>query len=111
MVKNQQQQVYIAAVREKERNLNQREKEVLSRKREYQAHLAKQRELEMKEFLMEKFSKDEEKVASIQAMKEKEMSVLKEERKLHAQMKRDNVERIKRMQEYKRLETVKKISE
>ncbi len=111
MIKNQQQQDYIAAVREKERSLNQREKEALSRKREYQAHLAKERELEMKEFFMEKFNRDEEKVAAIQSMKEKEMSILKEERNLHSQMKRDNVDRIKRMQEYKRLETMKKISE
>jgi hypothetical protein len=39
------------------------------------------------------------------------MVLLKEEREINMQLKRENVERIKRMQEYKRLETLKKISE
>ncbi len=111
MTRNQQQQEYIASLREHERNLNKKEREAISRKREYQAQLAKERETQGKEFLMKKFHDDEKKVAIMQTMKEKEMALMKEERELHLQMKRDNVERIKRMQEYKRLETVRKISE
>ncbi len=111
MEKNQQQQEYIATIREREILMNQKEKEALSKKREYQAQLAKDREMEMKKFLMDKFHEDEKKVRLAQAMKKKELDIIKEERDLHLQMKRENVERIKRMQEYKRLETMKKISE
>lgn len=111
MARNQQQQEYIASLREHERNLNKKEREAMSRKREYQAQLAKERELEVKDFLLNKFHEDEKKVAMIQSMKEKEMALLKEERELNTQLKRDNVERIKRMQEYKRLETMRKINE
>lgn len=111
MEKNQQQQEYLAKIREHELQLQQKENEAMSRKREYQAQLAKEREMKMKEFLISKFHEDEKKVASIQAMKEREMEIIKEERDLHLQMKRENAERIKRMQEYKRLETMKKITE
>lgn len=111
MSKNQQQQDYIATVRERERQLHQKEKEVMTRKREYQAQLAKEREMCIKESLLQKFREDEEKVKATQSMKEKEMELIKEERDLYLQMKRENVERIKRMQEYKRQETMKKISE
>ena len=111
MARNQQQQGYIESLREHERDLNQKEREAISRKREYQAQLAKERELEVKDFLLNKFHEDEKKVAMIQSMKEKDMALLKEERELNTQLKRDNVERIKRMQEYKRLETMRKINE
>ena len=109
--RNQQQQAYITSLREHERNLNKKEREAMSRKREYQAQLAKEREIQGKEMLRRKFEEDEKKVNMIQAMKDKEMTLLKEERELNLQMKRDNVERIKRMQEYKRLETMRKIAE
>ena len=109
--KNQIHHESIANMREQERTLNKREKEAMTKKREYQVQLAKEGEIQMKEFLVNKFHEDEQKVAAIQAMKEKELTIIKEERELHLQMKRDNVERIKRMQEYKRVETMKKISE
>ncbi len=111
MARNQEQQEYIASLRQHERYLNKKEREAMSRKREYQAQLAKEREAEMKESLVKKFQEDDKKVAMIHAMKEKELQLLKEERELNFHMKRENVERIKRMQEYKRLETMKKISE
>eukprot|EP01083_Nonionella_stella_P114880 340043_1 len=98
MIKNQQKQEHIAAVRERELYLKQKEKESISRKREYQTQLAREREVELKEFLIHKFHEDERKVATMQAMKEKETALMKDERELHTLMKKDNVERIKRMQ-------------
>ena len=111
MIQTQQQQEYNAALRERERIMNKKEKEAMARKREYQTQLAKQREMEKKEFMMQKFREDEKKVALMQSMREQEMSIIKQEKELDLQMKHENVQRIKRMQEYKRIETMKKISE
>jgi hypothetical protein len=47
----------------------------------------------------------------LKELKNKDMAMMKEERDLHMQLKRENVERIKRMQEYKRLQTMRKVSE
>jgi len=44
-------------------------------------------------------------------MKKKELVLFKEERLLKEQLKRDNVERIKLMHEYRRLETMRKVTE
>lgn len=111
MIQNQQQQEHIAALREREHILNKKEKETMARKREYQTQSTKQREMEKKEFMMQKFQEDERKVALMQSMREQEMSIMKQEKELDLLMKHENVQRIKRMQEYKRIETMKKISE
>jgi len=60
---------------------------------------------------LKKFNEDEENVAKLKEIKEKDAALLKEERDLHMELKRENVERIKRMQEYRRLETMRKVSE
>lgn len=111
MVKNQQQHEYIAAMREEERCMQKKEKETMARKREYQAQLTKEREMKKKNALVQKFNDDERKVERIQVMKAQEMSLIKEEKELHLQLKRENADRINRMQEYKRIETMKKITE
>jgi hypothetical protein len=65
----------------------------------------------MKASLVKKFHDDEEHVSKLKELKNKDMAMMKEERDLHMQLKRENVERIKRMQEYKRLQTMRKVSE
>ena len=80
MIQNQQQQEHIAALREREHILNKKEKETMARKREYQTQSTKQREMEKKEFMMQKFQEDERKVALMQSMREQEMSIMKQEK-------------------------------
>eukprot|EP00557_Chaetoceros_sp_GSL56_P007835 CAMPEP_0176506236 /NCGR_PEP_ID=MMETSP0200_2-20121128/16925_1 /TAXON_ID=947934 /ORGANISM="Chaetoceros sp., Strain GSL56" /LENGTH=564 /DNA_ID=CAMNT_0017905853 /DNA_START=899 /DNA_END=2589 /DNA_ORIENTATION=- len=109
--RNDEQQQQITMSREQERELARQEREALARKREYQAKLAKEREEEMKASLLKKFNDSEEKINEMKHLQEKDMVLIKEERDINMQLKRENVERIKRMQEYKRLETVKKIAD
>eukprot|EP00979_Chaetoceros_neogracilis_P008738 scaffold1945_cov182-Chaetoceros_neogracile.AAC.2 len=83
----------------------------MNRKREFQVTLVKERGIAMKASLVKKFHDDEEHVSKLKELKNKDMAMMKEERDLHMQLKRENVERIKRMQEYKRLQTMRKVSE
>lgn len=105
------QQKRIQLEREMEREISKKEQEALSKRRQHQAKLARDKEDEMKNELLNKFEKNEDHVREVKAAKDKEMNLLRQERELQIELKRENVERIKRMQEYKRIETLKKLEE
>jgi len=110
-IKSEMQQQLIEKSREQNRELSRKERETINRKREFQAKVARERGKEAKASLVKKFHDDEEHVSKLKELKDKDVALMKEERDLHTQLKRENVERIKRMREYKRLETMRKVSE
>jgi len=73
--------------------------------------MAKERQENMKERLLHKFQDDEEHIAHLSKIRSKEQLLNKKERELKEELKKDNVERIKRMHEYHRIETMRKVSE
>ena len=64
----------------------------------------------MKEALLDKFQYDEEHLSKLKVEKEKEILLLKEEREIHAELKKENVERIRRMRDYKYFWTMRNVS-
>jgi hypothetical protein len=66
-------------------------------------------EEEKKAEMLNKFEEEEYHVEEVFAHREHEYGLVREKKKLNLQMKKDNVERVQRMQEYKRLNTLKKI--
>ena len=104
-------QYQIQEEQEKQRQLNLRRHRNLEKKRSVQVKETRDREEGMKEALRKKFEDDEEYLAELNEMKKKELALLKEESQLREQLKKDNVERIKRMHEYRRLETMRKVAD
>ena len=105
------QQDEIAAERDRERALAQRRREAMSRKKEFQAKATRKKEEEMKVSLLKKFEDSEHHLEQTKLAKQKKQAILRQEKALQLEIKKENVERIKRMQEYKRLETMRKVSE
>ena len=66
-------------------------------------------EEQKKEGLLHRFEEEEEHVEQVFMQRQHELDLVAEKKKLNLQMKQDNVERVKRMAEYKRLNTLKKI--
>lgn len=96
---------------EEERRLHAQEIE-LQEQRRHMILLQQRREEERAaNNLLTKFEQDEIHVAEIQAMRDKEHEIHNERKKLRAQMKLENVERVKRMKEYQRMGTLKKIED
>ena len=61
--------------------------------------------------LLNKFEAEEEHVAEIQEMRGKELEIHRERKNLRTQMKLENVQRVLRIDEYKRMGTLKKIED
>jgi hypothetical protein len=59
--------------------------------------------------MLGKFEEEDQHVEEVFMNRKHELDLVTEKKKLNLQMKRDNVERVMRMQEYKRLNTLKKI--
>ncbi len=59
--------------------------------------------------MLHQFAEEEEHVEQVFVNRKHELDLIAEKKKLNLQMKQDNVERVKRMAEYKRLNTLKKI--
>ena len=89
----------------------QKEIEFLSKKREQQLKLINEAKESKKESYMKKIQDHEETVSALLHERELELKIVKEGRELMKQLKMDNVERLKRSQEYKRQETLKIMSE
>lgn len=105
--KSQKQYEKLALKRVREHMKNKQEQKALCGKREYQARLAKEREEATKEVLHLKFRECEDHLLKVKEAKQKKIMLLKEEREIHSELKKENVKRIRRMQEYKRLETMR----
>jgi len=72
--------------------------------------LQTQREEEKKkEFMLQKFEEEEEHLAQVEAQRQKELSLLKEKKTIRTHMKLENVDRVYRANEYKRMEVLKSI--
>jgi hypothetical protein len=64
-----------------------------------------------KEHLLQSFEEEGNAIEEVRALREKELALAKEKRALKKQMKAENVDRVARMKEYNRLQTLKKIED
>jgi hypothetical protein len=70
------------------------------------------REEEMKAAeLLERFEEEEEHVAQVQEVRHKDHVITKEKKEIRTQMKLENVDRVRRMNDYQRMGTLKKIED
>ena len=96
---------------EKERDLHAQEV-LLAEQRRRMILIEKHRELEAKsEEMLQKFEEEEVHVEAVKTLRKKENDLLKEKSTLKLQMKKENVRRVSRMMEYKRMKTLKKIED
>jgi len=96
---------------ESERELARKQQKLLERKRQMVLEEARYEEEMRKDELLARQEAMDENLLRIQAGQERERQLKKEVKKLNMQMKADNVERMKRINEYKRLETIRKLKE
>lgn len=96
---------------EEERNLHAQEVQ-LQEQRRRMILLQQQREEEAKkEFMLQKFEEEEVHLQEVEDMREKEQQLLKEKKKIRTHMKLENVDRVHRANEYKRMEILKQIED
>jgi hypothetical protein len=95
----------------KDREMKNRENFLMEQKRQLALQATREKEEHDREGMLEKFENDAKFVEQLNEVRGKEHALMKEKEHLNKQLKQENVERIKRIQEYKRLETLKKISE
>jgi hypothetical protein len=88
-----------------------KEIEILARKREQQLKTINDAKASKNEIYLKKMQEHEEAMAEFLKERDLELKIEKEGREIINQLKLDNVERLKRSQEYKRQETQKKILE
>lgn len=94
---------------EEERALHAQEV-MLQEQRRRMILLETQREEEKKkEFMLQKFEEEEMHLEEVEARRLREQELLKEKKKIRTSMKLENVDRVYRANEYKRMETLKKI--
>ncbi|RHY27769.1 hypothetical protein DYB32_006538 [Aphanomyces invadans] len=96
---------------DRQRELAHQEMELMERKRQMVLEEARREEERKKLMLLEKQREVEENVQSVQEAHNRELQLRREQRLIHKQLKLSNVDRMKRIQEYKRLETLRKIRE
>ena len=95
----------------KDREMKNRENFLMEQKRQLALLATREKEEADREMMLTKFDNDDKFVEQLNQVRGKEHAILKEKENLNKQLKQENVERIRRIQEYKRLETLKKISE
>ena len=61
--------------------------------------------------MLQSFEEEGKAIEVVRAQREKEMSLQKERQALKRQMKAENVERVSRIKEYERMQTLKKIED
>jgi hypothetical protein len=94
---------------EAERLLRQKEQLVLQEKRANQLRTAREREESIKEKARRRYQEDEEHLKKLRAAHKREQQLAKEERDCIKHHKLENVERMKRMAEYKKRQTMNKL--
>jgi len=98
-----------------EQELNRRQKQerlfLETRKKALRLQEAKENEEKRKNMVMKKFECEEEHLSSLHRLKKKKFLIERERRAMEDQLKRENVERIKRMHDYHRSETERKVRE
>ena len=89
--------------------MKQKKRQMLERKRQMQLKSMRDQKEERKEVLQQKFIAEEINLRLMQSNREEELRLAKQKRELTEQLKRDNVLRIKRAQEYQALQILEKI--
>jgi len=99
--------------REKEAEIAERKQlnEVMDSKRRAQLNKTKKEEEEIKKTVRSKIEQEEQHLRELAAHRRKEQMLIKAERDLQLQMKKDNLDRIKRAQEYRQRELLRKADE
>ena len=99
--------------REKEAEMAERKQlnEVMDSKRRAQLNKTKAEEDKIKIAVRSKIEQEEQHLRELAAHRRKEQMLIKAERDLQLQMKKDNLERIKRAQEYRQQELLRKADE
>ena len=99
------------AEQHKDREMKNRENFLMEQKRQLALEATRQKEAHDREMMLQKFENDAKFVEQLNQVRGKEHALLKERENLKKQLKQENVERIRRVQEYRRLETLRKINE
>lgn len=94
---------------ETERKLRAEELKLQEQRRRIIVIQQKQAEEKKKEELLELFEEKEEHVKEVQEMRAKEIEVMRERQNLRMQMKAENVNRVKRVNDYSAMKIMKKI--
>jgi hypothetical protein len=96
---------------EEERLLKAQELELQEHRRRMILMQQKKEEEKKAESLLVKFEEEEQHVLEIQQIKHKELEIQNERKNLRTQMKLENVQRVMRVGDYKRMGTLKKIED
>lgn len=96
---------------ERQRELAHQQQQMMERKRQMVLDEARREEERKKEFLLQRQREVEQNVQQVQDTQSHQLALKKEYRRIQHQLKLDKVERMKRIQEYKRLETLRKLQE
>ncbi len=96
---------------QKDREMKNRENFLMEQKRQLALQATREKEEADREMMLQKFDNDAKFVEQLNQVRGKEHALQKERENLNKQLKLENVERIRRINEYKRLETLRKISE
>lgn len=94
---------------EEERRLRSQEVELQEQRRQLILLQQRKAEEQKAELMLQKFEQEEEHVEQIKELREKDHKIQTERKNLRTQMKLENVERVQRIKEYKRMSTLKKI--
>ena len=83
----------------------------MERKRKYQLKMKREREEALKQSVQCKIDEEEAALKHLEEQRRKEQMLLKAERDLQKQLKKETLDRIKRKREYQMRETMKKVEE
>lgn len=98
-------------MQERERELQRRQSELQERRRQMVLAQSRRDEERRKQELLGNLEKEDENVRRVREARERELAISHEKKMLRNQMKLENVERMRRIGEYRRLEYVRKINE
>ena len=98
---------------EQERNkrIKQKQREIDEQRRHMQMKSLKSAKEDRKQMLRQKFEADENYLHELKQLKARELAIAKEKRDLSNELKKENVIRIKKAQEYEAQQVLEKISE
>ena len=98
---------------EKQAELEHRQEmnEAIERKRQHQLKLTRDKDDAIKQDIRTRIEQEEANLIHLAEQRRKEQMLLKAEKDLQMQMKRENLKRIKRKQEYQLKETMRKVEE
>lgn len=96
---------------ERQRELHSQEIMLQEQRRRMLLIQSHKEEERRKEMMLQSFEEEGKAIEVVRAQREKEMALQKERQALKRQMKAENVERVSRIKEYERMQTLKKIED